>query len=98
MSNEIERHSDEGLDLAVYLCLLALTAATVAAGLLNHGGRIMIVTVALIIASMKASFIGFYYMGLRREKLLPWVILAVGALAVGILFVGILPDLTFARF
>lgn len=98
MKNEIERHSDEGLDLAVYVCLLALTGATLAASLLNHGGRIMIVAVALIIASMKASFIGFYYMGLRRESKLPWVILGVGALAVLILFFGILPDMTFARY
>jgi caa(3)-type oxidase subunit IV len=98
MEKELEHHSDEGLDFAVYLCLLGLTAATLAASLLNHGGRIMVVSVALVIATMKASFIGFYYMGLRRERALPWIILGVGAVAVAILFVGLLPDMTFSRF
>ncbi len=98
MKNELEETSGEAVNLAVYIGLLALTAATVSAGLLHDGGRIMVVSVALIIASMKAAFIGFYYMGLRRESKLPWVILGIGALTVAILFVGILPDLTFARF
>jgi caa(3)-type oxidase subunit IV len=98
MNKDIESHSDEGLNFAIYLVLLALTAATLAASFLNHGGRIMVVTVALAIAGMKASFIGFYYMGLRHEKKLPWIILAVGVVAVAILFVGLLPDMTFARF
>jgi caa(3)-type oxidase subunit IV len=98
MDKELAHHSDEGIDLAVYVCLLALTGATLAASLLNHGGRIMVVSVALIIAAMKASFIGFYYMGLRRERALVWAILGAGLAAVLILFVGLLPDMTFARF
>jgi caa(3)-type oxidase subunit IV len=98
MNNEIEAQSEDGLNLGVYLALLALTGATLTASLLNHGGRIMSVSVALIIASVKASLIGFYYMGLRRERALTLIILAVGAVAVAILLLGILPDLTFARF
>jgi|GEM_PF-5763927 len=98
MNKDIAPHADEGIDLAVYLCLLALTGATLAASQLNHGGRIMVVSVALAIAAMKASFIGFYYMGLRRERALAWCIVGVGAVAVLILFVGLLPDMTFARF
>jgi len=98
MKNELDAHSDDVLDLGVYLALLALTGATLAASLFNHGGRIMAVAVALIIASVKASLIGFYYMGLRRERALTFAILGVGLLAVLILLVGILPDMTFARF
>lgn len=98
MKKEIEYHSDETLDLAVYVVLLCLTAATLGASLFSHGGRIMAVSIALIIASLKASFIGFYYMGLRRERALAWYILGVGAVAVLILLVGLLPDMTFARF
>lgn len=90
--------SDEGLNLAIYIGLLALTGATLAASFFAHGGRIMAVSLALIIASMKASFIAFYYMGLRREKKMVWCILAVGAAAVLVLLVGLLPDMTFARF
>jgi caa(3)-type oxidase subunit IV len=86
---------DDDLDGTVYGCLLALTAATLAANLINHGGKVMAVAVALIIASMKASLIAFYFMGLRRESAMTFLILGVGALAVFFLFIGILPDLTF---
>jgi caa(3)-type oxidase subunit IV len=98
MNRDIETHSDDALDLGVYLSLLTLTVATLAASHFSHGGRIMAVVLALIIASVKASLIGFYYMGLRRERAMMFVILGIGAVAVGILLVGILPDLTFARF
>lgn len=98
MSQEITAHTDDELDLGVYLSLLALTAATLAVSHFTHGGRIMAVALALIIATMKAGLIGFYYMGLRRERAMMFVILGIGAVAVGILLVGILPDLTFARF
>jgi len=98
MNQEPTTHSDDALDLGVYLSLLALTAVTLAASHFTHGGRIMAVVLALIIASVKASLIGFYYMGLRRERAMMFVILGIGAVAVGILLIGILPDLTFARF
>ena len=88
----------DALDTGVYLTLLALTVATLAASQLTHGGRIMAVSLALILASAKAALIGFYFMGLRRERTMTFVILGVGALAVLALLVGILPDLTFARF
>lgn len=91
-------HSDDALDLGVYLALLALTAATLGASLFTHGGRIMAVALALIIASVKASLIGFYFMGLRRERAMMFLIIGIGAVAVGILLVGILPDMTFRRF
>lgn len=98
MNNNLDSQNDDGVNLAVYLSLLALTAATLTASRLNHGGRILVVSVALIIASMKASLIGFYFMGLRRERALTLAIIAVGLIAVAILLVGIIPDLTFARF
>lgn len=86
----------DGLDLAVYLTLLGLTAATLAAGALG-GGRLLAVSAAVIIASLKASLIAFYYMGLRRERALVWGILAAGLLGTLILLLGILPDMTFRR-
>lgn len=98
MNDELEAtHSDETVDLGVYLALLALTAATLAAGQLSHGGRVVAVSLALIVAAAKASLIGFYYMGLRRERPMMFAILAVGVLAVLALLVGILPDMTFRR-
>ncbi len=98
MSQDTTIHHDDALDLGVYLALLSLTAVTLAVSHFTHGGRIMAVSLALLIASFKASLIGFYFMGLRRERAMMFVILGIGALAVLILLVGILPDLTFARF
>lgn len=98
MNDRNEAARDEGLDLIVYLGLLVLTAATLGAAAVGGDGRIVTVSVALIIASAKAALIGFYFMDLRREKTMVYVILAVGLLAVGSLLAGILPDLTFARF
>lgn len=98
MSQETATHSDDALDLGVYLALLALTGVTLAAGHFTHGGRIMAVTLAVLIATAKAALIGFYFMGLRRERPMTFVILGVGILAVLILLIGIIPDMTFARF
>lgn len=93
-----ESRSDDGINRAIYLGLLALTAATLAAGLLGHKGRLMAVSIALIIAALKGSLIGFYYMGLRRERAMTYVILGIGLLAALILLIGIFPDMTFRRF
>jgi cytochrome c oxidase subunit IV len=97
MNRETIHEDESGLHLAVYLTLLALTAATLAAGRVNAGGRIMAVSIALIVASFKAGLIAYYFMGLRKERPFVWGVVAVGLLAVAILLAGILPDLTFAR-
>lgn len=98
MSRDRPDAPDDALDLGVYLALLALTGATVAASLLARDSRLMAVSFALIIAMTKAGLIGFYYMGLRRERPLTFAILGVGALAVLTLLAGLLPDMTFRRF
>jgi len=97
MNPDTRTHDDE-LDLGVYLSLLALTVATLGVSHFTHGGRIMAVALALLIASAKASLIGFYFMGLRRERAMTLVILVIGAAAVLILLIGVIPDMTFARF
>lgn len=96
-SLEQSHGSDDGINLAVYLGLLLLTAATLTAGVFTHHGRILAVSVAVIIATAKAGLIAFYYMGLRRERLLTYVILALGLLAVLVLLAGIYPDASFQR-
>jgi caa(3)-type oxidase subunit IV len=88
---------EDALNLSVYVMLLLLTGATLAAGRLQGGGRLLGVSVALIIASFKGGLIAFYFMGLRRERLLIWGVVATGIAAVLILLAGIYPDLTFAR-
>jgi cytochrome c oxidase subunit IV len=92
-----EHQREDDVNLIIYLSLLALTGATLAAGVFGHIGRLMTVSIALIIAALKGSLIGLYYMGLRREHVLTYVILSVSLLAVLILLIGIFPDLTFRR-
>jgi caa(3)-type oxidase subunit IV len=91
-----ETHEDDALNFSVYLTLLALTGMTLAATLVREG-RILAVSIALIVASAKASLIGFYFMDLRRERALMWACVGVALLAVAILLVGILPDVSFFR-
>ena len=91
MNQETTTRSDDGLDLGIYIALLCLTAATLAASHFTHGGRIMAVVLALVIASIKASLIGFYYMGLRRERAMMFIILGIGS-SCSDPAVGILPD------
>lgn len=96
MSEPLSTHSDDGINVAVYAALIGLTAATLAASHV-HGGRLLTVSIAMIIAMLKASLIGFYYMGLKQERLLTWVLLGIGALAFAVLLLGILPDMTIRR-
>lgn len=97
MNHDLEETHDETTDQLVYVGLLCLTALTLGASLFARGGRIMAVSLALIIASVKATLVAFYYMGLRGERSMTFVILAVGFLAVLALLIGIIPDMTFAR-
>ena len=94
MSQELEARHDDGVDFAVYLGLLILTAATVGAAYI-HLGRIFAVATALTIAACKAALIGLYYMDLRRERPFMWLLVGTGLLAVFILLIGIIPDVSF---
>lgn len=93
MDHGLEDAHDDRTDLVIYLSLLGLTALTLGASFLGEG-KLMAVAIAFIVATAKAALIGFYYMGLRREDPLTYVILGIGATAVMILFLGIMPDLT----
>lgn len=94
MSKELEAQHDDGVDLAVYLGLLFLTAATVGAAYI-HLGRIFAVATAMVIAFSKAAMIGLYYMNLRRERPFMHLIVWTGIIAVLILLFGIIPDVSF---
>jgi cytochrome c oxidase subunit 4 len=76
----------------VYLSLVALTLLTLGSFYFQLG-RIFAITIALTIATVKASLIGLYFMHLQHEKPLIYGIVAVGAVAVAILTIGILPDI-----
>lgn len=94
MNADTDAQHDDAVDLGVYLGLLALTALTVGAAFVAQG-RIFAVATALTIAASKAAAIGLYYMNLRRERPLMYVIVGTGVLAVLILLFGIIPDVSF---
>lgn len=79
---------------SVFGFLVVLTILTVAAYFVGQGGgRVMAVTVALSIASVKALLIALYFMHVKDEHLLIQGIALVGIVAVVILAVGIFPDI-----
>ena len=82
---------DNDIYFSVYLGLVALTILTVGTAQFSHG-RIIAVSVALAIASMKAAMIALYFMHLRHERPLIYGIVLAGLAAVVILTIGIMPD------
>lgn len=84
--------SHDGLYLAVYLTLLALTGLTIACSAFGFA-PILGVTVAVAVASMKAGLIAYYFMHLREERALICGVAVVGVVAVLVLAAGILPDI-----
>ncbi|MGD9904456.1 MAG: cytochrome C oxidase subunit IV family protein [Vicinamibacterales bacterium] len=62
-----EAHDGNGIYLAVFAALLALTAATVGAALVGSAGPLG-VTLGLAIASLKAGLVALYFMHLARER------------------------------
>ena len=89
MSPDIE--TEERLQTIVFASLVVLTLATAASASL-HMGRIVAIALALAVAGMKASLIGFYFMGLRNEKPLVWISVLSALTAVVILALGLIPD------
>ncbi|MBI5597311.1 MAG: cytochrome C oxidase subunit IV family protein [Elusimicrobia bacterium] len=87
-----EEPSHDGLYLAVYLTLLALTVVTVACSYMGFE-PILGVTVAIGVAAAQAAHIGAYFMHLREEKAVIYGVAVAGVLAVLVLAAGILPDI-----
>lgn len=92
MTNGNADPREDRLYLAIYLSLLALTAVTALSALAGPG-PVLAVTLALGVAAMKASLIGWYFMHLSHERALIYGVAAAGVVAVVILAVGILPDI-----
>ena len=74
----------------VFVALLALTALTAAAALVDLGPWNTVV--ALGIAAVKASLVALFFMQARRSGPLTWLIIGAGLLWLGLLIVGSLDD------
>jgi cytochrome c oxidase subunit 4 len=85
---DVERHVRAAL--AVFACLLVLTAFTVAAWRLHLPTRLAI-TLALVIATLKGSLVAAWFMHLVSErKLIYWVLALTAVLFLPLLLFPVL--------
>ena len=76
--------------LKVYVVLLILFAISVLASLLHNP---MVIFIAVFSVSViKGTLVLLYFMHLKWEPLLIWILLVVALMALGFLFVGLYPD------
>jgi cytochrome c oxidase subunit 4 len=85
-----------GTYVTVFAALLVLTAVTVGVSYIDLG--LWNVTVALIVASVKASLVALYFMHLRREGLLVWTFALVPVAFLLIIIAGTLSDTLVRKF
>jgi cytochrome c oxidase subunit IV len=81
----------------IFGCLIVLTVLTVAAAFLHFGSELVTVAIALLIATVKATLVARYFMHLKFEgKLIYLILFAPLALCV-ILVVALIPDIGHGR-
>ena len=81
---------------AIFLLLVALTVITVAVAFLDIKSELAKVLLALAIASVKASAVVLYFMHMKFEGKLIYLILAVPLGLCVLLVIALLPDVTFS--
>jgi len=78
---------------AIFGILVVLTIVTVAASFIRFENELINVLIALFIASIKASCVAFYFMHLKFEGKLIYVIVIVPLILCVILVMAIIPDI-----
>ena len=82
--------------VAIFIALVVLTVVTVAVAFIPNLKEWQKVLLALAIASVKATFVVLYFMHLKFEGKLIYLILIVPVTFCIILVVSLLPDVSFA--
>jgi len=82
--------------LAVFITLVVLTVLTVIVAFVNLKSEVAKVLLALAIASIKASAVILYFMHVKFEGKLIYLILIVPITFCILLVISLLPDVTFA--
>ncbi len=77
--------------LKVYLGLLGFFALTVLASLLHN--PMIVFVVVFSISIIKGSMVLLYFMHLKWEPKLTWLMLGLALVVLGFLFIGVFPDL-----
>src|SRR3569623_1855337 len=83
--------------LSVFILLVALTIVTVGVAFLNIRSELAKVLLALTIASIKAAFVILFFMHLKFEGKLIYLILAVPLTFCILLVIALLPDISFGH-
>lgn len=80
--------------MKVFLALFVLTIVTVAASYLHLDSVAMTVTIALFIASIKATLVACYFMHLIDERsIIYWVLIITAVFFVVLMFVPLLTEM-----
>src|SRR4051812_31661504 len=82
--------------LAIFGLLIALTVVTVVVALVHLESELTKVLVALTIASIKAAFVALYFMHLKFEGKLIYLILLIPVFLSIVLVVALIPDIVHA--
>ena len=78
--------------LGIFYTLVVLTVVTVAIAFYRFSNELVNVSLALLVASIKATFVGRYFMHLKFEGKLIWVIFFVPLVLTVILVCALIPD------
>ena len=79
--------------VAIFLLLVLLTVVTVAVAFVHIESEIIKVLVALVIASIKAAFVCLFFMHLKFEGKLIYLILIVPLMLTVLLVCALIPDI-----
>ena len=77
----------------IFVTLIALTVVTVAVAAFRFSNELVNVLLALLIASVKAMFVAFYFMHLKFEGKLIYLILFVPVVLCICLMAALIPDI-----
>jgi caa(3)-type oxidase subunit IV len=83
--------------LAIFGLLVALTVVTVVVAFVHIQSEIVKVLIALTIASIKASFVALYFMHLKFEGKLIYLILLLPVFLCVVLVIALIPDVVHAH-
>ena len=83
--------------VAIFALLVALTVVTVIVAFVHIQSEIVKVLIALTIASIKASFVALYFMHLKFEGKLIYLILLLPVFLCIVLVIALIPDVVHAH-
>jgi cytochrome c oxidase subunit 4 len=82
---------------AIFGLLVLLTAVTIIVAFVHLHSEFAKVTVALLIASIKAAFVALYFMHLKFEGKLIYLILLLPVFLCIVLVISLIPDIVHAK-